>query len=78
MTLQQKEAENLKSHLVSLPDMTQESANTSLKDPVFFKGFCGNKIDGDLERIDIAHTILSAEWKGISNLGQNGVIEWQK
>lgn len=71
-------AENLKSPLVSMPDMTQEYANTSLKDPVFFKGFRGNKIDGDLERIDIAHTILSAEWKGISNLGQNGVIEWQK
>ena len=78
LTLQQKEAENLKSPLVSLPDTTQEYANTSLKDPVFFKGFRGNKIDGDLERIDIAHTILSAEWKGISNLGQNGVIEWQK
>ena len=58
--------------------MTLVSANTSLKDPVFFRGFRSINVKSKVERIDVAHTITAGEWKGCQNFGTNGVIEGQK
>ena len=54
--------------------MTLVSANTNLKEPVYFRGFRGKSLKSVVKVIDIAATLTTKD--DIQNLGTNGVIEW--
>ena len=61
---------------VSRHDMTPESATCSRTETVLLRGIRGNSIPPSVIKTDVACTVVANNYKGISNFGDNGVLEW--
>lgn len=61
---------------VSRHDMTPESATCSRTETVLLRGIIGNSIPPSVIKTDVACTVVANNYKGISNFGDNGVLEW--
>ena len=57
--------------------MTQESATSRQMEPVLLKGMVDKNLEQTATMQDVAATLLARDYKGLSNFGTNGVIEWK-
>ena len=64
---------------VSQPELTEASATTGQKEAVLLKnmGSSDKTRIPEAKKIDIAATLLSRDYKGLSNYASNGAIEWK-
>lgn len=69
--------EKSKSQIVSPHERTEESQTYKKKAAVSLKGMGSKNLEPSAELIDVACTIMAIDWKGLSNYGTNGVIEWK-
>ena len=69
--------EKSQSQTQSLQDTTQESKTYSQQSAVLLKGMVSENFEPSAEFTDVACTIMARDWKGLSNYGTNGVIEWK-
>lgn len=61
---------------VSRQGMKPESATCSRTATVLLRGIRGNSIPPSVIKTDVACTVVANNYKGISNFGDNGVLEW--
>ena len=77
MIFQSKSQEKTKSQTVLSQDTTMESATLNQKDPALLKVAVELSRQSIGEELDVAHTILARDCKGLANQYGNGVIEWK-
>ena len=67
------------SQTVSQPEQTEVSATTNQKEAVLLKnmGSSDKTRIPEAKKTDIATTLLSRDYKGLSNYASNGAIEWK-
>lgn len=56
----------------------QELATSKQKEAVLLKGMANKNLEPTATRQEVAATLLARDYKGVSNFGTNGVIEWKE
>mgnify|MGYP006974662372 CR=1 FL=1 len=59
-------------------DATGESATCGQREAVLLRNMTDKNKEPSAVVADVACTLMARDYKGLSNYGTNGVIEWQK
>lgn len=57
--------------------MMPESAISKQMEAVLLKGMIDKNLEPTATKQNVATTLLARDYKGLSNFGTNGVIEWK-